>query len=390
MAGKKGLRALTALALAVCLIALPNVPPTAQAASNLSDLQQQQAELEKKQQQLNQTLQSVRNDKSKQQEYVNALNSQIQTVQSQIDLSNQKIAALQEQIEQKSGEIAATEKTIDEDFERLKKRLRAIYMAGESSSLDLILGAEDFNDFMNKAELIRSITEHDTALIQTLKENKANIEDEKSTIEENLAAMAEEKKSLDAKQTELASLVEESESVLAELQQEESEAAEAKRQADAEKKKIDAEIDQWWKDYYAQQQEQNKPDSPVYNGERFTWPVPGYTWLSQGYHSGHLAVDIAGSGIYGKPIVAANDGKVVYVNTSGWGYGYGIYLMIDHGGGYGTLYAHCSSLAVSVGQTVEKGQTIAYVGSTGNSTGPHLHFETRKNGVKYNPMSEFN
>ena len=153
---------------------------------------------------------------------------------------------------------------------------------------------------MNTAELIRSITEHDTALIQTLKENKANIEDEKSTIEENLAAMAEEKRASTPSRPSSRPLWRRANRFCRAA----AGGVRGRRRPSVRptpKEKIDAEIDQWWKDYYAQQQEQNKPDSPVYNGERFTWPVPGYTWLSQGYHSGHLAVDIAGSGIYENP-----------------------------------------------------------------------------------------
>ena len=126
-----------------------------------------------------------------------------------------------------------------------------------------------------------------------------------------------------------------------------------------------------------------------YVGGQFAWPVPGYTHISCGYSSDHKAIDINrtnGKSIDGAPIVAANSGKVV---KAGWDNSYGNYVMIDHGGGYSTLYAHASSLAVSTGQQVDRGQTIAYVGSTGDSTGPHLHLEVRVNGVRQNPMDWF-
>ena len=104
----------------------------------------------------------------------------------------------------------------------------------------------------------------------------------------------------------------------------------------------------------------------------------------------HKGIDIAGSGIYGKPIVAANAGKVIVAFTNDSpGYSYGKYVMIDHGGQNVTLYGHCSKLNVSAGQYVNKGDTIAFVGSTGNSTGPHLHFEIRRNGSTVNPMNYF-
>lgn len=390
MAGKKGLRSVLALVLTLCLICLSSISPFS-AATNLNDLQQRQRALSNRQKELSDALDAVRGDKEKQLEYKAMLDEQILTLEAQIDLSNEKIYQLTEQINQKSAEISDTEQMIDEDMERLKKRLHAIYLAGEASTWDLILGAEDFDDFLDKTELIRSVSEHDTFLIETLRRNKLSIEEEKTFIEENLAVVAQEKKNLDARQTELTALLEESEAILAELDIAEGEAQEAKLQADAEKQKIDAEIDQWWVDYYAEQkkQQQQSQAPTVYypTGEGCAWPVPGYTWLSQGYHGGHRAIDIAGVNIYGKPIVATQSGQVVYVNIGGWGYGYGNYLMIDHGNGFGTLYAHCSNVVTSVGQRVQKGQIIAYVGSTGNSTGPHLHFETRQNGVKYNPMN---
>ena len=126
----------------------------------------------------------------------------------------------------------------------------------------------------------------------------------------------------------------------------------------------------------------------------FTWPCPGFTrittqfneWTYGGYHHGTDIASTGGRSIYGAPIVAADSGRVV---TATYHYSYGNYVMIDHGGGYSTLYAHASSLAVSAGQTVTKGQVIAYVGSTGNSTGPHLHFEVRVNGTRQNPWNWF-
>ena len=197
----------------------------------------------------------------------------------------------------------------------------------------------------------------------------------------------------------------EAERVLEELNQSvASVQAESDRIAE-EKAQASAEIDQWWKDYYAQLAEQENQQNNGSSGSsggssgsigsggyvstgNFTWPVPGFTNISCGYSSGHKAIDISGGGrtIYGTPIVAADSGKVV---TATYHYSYGNYVMIDHGGGYSTLYAHASSLAVSAGQTVTKGQTIAYVGSTGNSTGPHLHFEVRVNGNRQNPFNWF-
>ena len=150
-------------------------------------------------------------------------------------------------------------------------------------------------------------------------------------------------------------------------------------------KDVQSEIDR----IYAQNQ-----SSGSYVGGEFTWPVPGYSSITSYYGwrfnntDFHTGIDISGGGIYGKNIVAANSGTVIKANTTYTpGVGYGIYLMIDHGGGMSTLYGHTSQLYVKQGDHVEKGQVIAAVGSTGWSTGPHLHFEIRQNGKHTNPLN---
>ena len=120
----------------------------------------------------------------------------------------------------------------------------------------------------------------------------------------------------------------------------------------------------------------------------FRWPLPGYSTITSGFGSrwgsNHTGIDISGGGVYGSPIVAAEAGTVVVAATH---WSYGNYVIVDHGGGYTTLYAHMSSIGCSVGDYVTKGQTIGYVGSTGESTGPHLHFEVRINGTAQNPQN---
>ncbi|PWM41001.1 MAG: peptidase M23 [Clostridiales bacterium] len=326
----------------------------------------------------------------------------MQNLQSQIDGLNTQINSLDASIEEKNTAIAEKQKNIDEDVETLKERLCAIYMMGDASTLEILLQSESVIDMAQKVELLNIITEHDTKLIAQLTADMESIADEKAEIESEKEQVAAARTELESKGSELASVQAEAERVLEELNQSvASVQAESDRIAE-EKAQASAEIDQWWKDYYAQLAAQNNSSSGSSGGSssgsigsggyvstgNFTWPVPGFTNISCGYSSGHKAIDISGGGrtIYGTPIVAADSGKVV---TATYHYSYGNYVMIDHGGGYSTLYAHASSLAVSAGQTVTKGQTIAYVGSTGNSTGPHLHFEVRVNGNRQNPFNWF-
>ena len=390
------------LALALAVFVLQGAGGGEAIAASLTELQQEQAKLEQEQEENDAKLASLKADQSKQQEYKDALDAQMQNLQSQIDGLNAQINSLDASIEEKNTAIAEKQKNIDEDVETLKERLCAIYMMGDASTLEILLQSESVIDMAQKVELLNIITEHDTKLIAQLTADMESIADEKAEIESEKEQVAAARTELESKGSELASVQAEAERVLEELNQSvASVQAESDRIAE-EKAQASAEIDQWWKDYYAQLAAQNNSSSGSSGGSssgsigsggyvstgNFTWPVPGFTNISCGYSSGHKAIDISGGGrtIYGTPIVAADSGKVV---TATYHYSYGNYVMIDHGGGYSTLYAHASSLAVSVGQTVTKGQTIAYVGSTGNSTGPHLHFEVRVNGNRQNPFNWF-
>ena len=390
------------LALALAVFVLQGAGGGEAIAASLTELQQEQAKLEQEQEENDAKLASLKADQSKQQEYKDALDAQMQNLQSEIDGLNTQINGLDASIEEKNTAIAEKQKNIDEDVETLKERLCAIYMMGDASTLEILLQSESVIDMAQKVELLNIITEHDTKLIAQLTADMESIADEKAEIESEKEQVAAARTELESKGSELASVQAEAERVLEELNQSvASVQAESDRIAE-EKAQASAEIDQWWKDYYAQLAAQNNSSSGSSGGSssgsigsggyvstgNFTWPVPGFTNISCGYSSGHKAIDISGGGrtIYGTPIVAADSGKVV---TATYHYSYGNYVMIDHGGGYSTLYAHASSLAVSVGQTVTKGQTIAYVGSTGNSTGPHLHFEVRVNGNRQNPFNWF-
>ena len=181
--------------------------------------------------------------------------------------------------------------------------------------------------------------------------------------------------------------------ILEELYGVQQEAQDKVDENDAELQAIEAQISA----YYTPQQPaggQSQGQTPNYSGGAFVWPAPGFYLLTSEWNEdrgsyNHGAIDIAGGGIYGTPVVAAADGTVVFSSAGGWGGGYGTYLMIDHGGGVSTLYAHMSGLAVSQGAAVSAGQVVGYVGSTGDSSGPHLHFEVREYGTKVNPMNYF-
>ena len=253
-------------------------------------------------------------------------------------------------------------------------------------------------DLADKAEILQVITEHDTNLINTLKTEMASVQAQKQQIEQNRTAAAAAKTEYDQKQSDLQSLENQTSAVIAQIS-----STEAAKQTEgaaniAQQKKIDQAIDDWFAAYYASQHSGGGGGSGGYVSKgNFTWPVPSCTHLSRGFGdtsmgSFHKGVDIASGGIYGAAIVAADSGRVIMAGWGNYGTGYGGYgnvVAIDHGGGYSSLYGHMSRVAVSTGQQVSKGQVIGYVGSTGDSTGPHCHFEIRVNGVAKNPMNWF-
>ena len=398
MGGKRFLKCTLAVVLAFALLFAPQFTVPA-SAKTLSQLQREQTDLKKKQTEVASKLKTLKADKANKQAYKSALDSQVSTVQSQIDVTNQQIAALDDDITQKQSQIAGKQANIQTNYELLKERLHALYLTGEASNLEIILNAKSVIDLADKTEAIKAITTHDTDLINTLKADMESIKTQKAEIENNRAAVATAKVTLDTKQKELTALVNETQAVIADIAANESSAKAESAKLAAARAKADAAIDQWYKNYYAEQAKNHNKGggSGGYTSTgNFAWPVPGVNRISSGYgpRSGgfHKGIDISAPGVYGKPIVAADSGRVIQGGWGNYGTGYGGYgnvVAIDHGGGYSTLYGHCSSVVVSAGTIVKKGQVIAYVGSTGDSTGPHLHFEIRVNGVAKNPMNWF-
>ncbi len=384
------IRGLAAFSLATLLVVYTGIlPPVSVHAESISDLKAQLSALEAEEEENDARLAALRDDVSQKRAYRDELQAKIDTVQQQLDLLVQQIAALDDQIEQGEKDIAETQDGIETNFDLLKERLRAMYMAGESSTLAIVLNSTSLVDYSQKSEMVKAITEHDTQLLDTLETQLASIEEKVAQINADKAELSESKKALDQKSTELSALYEENQALLAEAEQNEAEAqAEAARIAE-EKAAADAAIDAWYEEYYAALEAAgNNAGGVGYVGTgSFVWPMPGYTYITCYYgDGGHRGIDVAGGGIYGKPIVAADGGKVIY---SAWMDSYGYCVFIDHGNGYSTRYAHASALACSVGDTVSPGQTIAYVGSTGNSTGPHLHFEVIYAGSTTDPFNYF-
>ena len=379
------------IALLLCMtLVWMSVTPASQVTVEGATLSQ----LKDKQNQLQQEkLNELKESEEEQEEYVAALQDQIGNLQGQIDTLNAQVDLLNEEIREKEDAIADKQNQIDTDMNQLKKRLRALYMAGDASTLAILLHAENIEDLARKSEVIKSIARHDNELISSLKEELDAVADEKAAIEKDKKEVTQSKNSLDEQRKELADLEEEAKETLAEIQGKKNQVQNTLDSLEGEMADAENAIDQWYRDYYSSQNGSSNSGnsnqgSGSYSGS-MTWPVPGYSGcIYQGFSSTHKGYDISGGGIYGAPIVAAASGRVIFA-AFGTAYNshnrYGYCVDIDHGSGIATRYAHCSALTVSAGDYVTEGQVIGYVGSTGQSTGAHLHFEVRKNGVAVNP-----
>lgn len=307
---------------------------------------------------------------------ISYLGQRIDLLEQDIDLRELTIQEMQLEIERKQAQI-------DYNYELLKQRLRAQQVNDSGSMLGLLLTADSFADFLSKTEHMLRIAEHDQQLLETLNEEKTEIEREKDAVnkektelEHNMAQVAADKAETESKKKDLDGKYVEAASMVQDYAQ-----MEERFFADLEKNKaMQAEMKAEVNNIYKQIELSKNP----YVGGVMAWPLPGFTQVSSefglrfngtDYHTG---IDLTGGGCHGAQIVAANDGVVKFVNTSYTpGRGYGIYVIVDHGGNVSTLYAHCSAILVSVDQEVKRGEPIALVGSTGWSTGPHLHFEVR-------------
>lgn len=390
--------------------------------NDIDALESRRQELQAQSDKYQQILEKTKENIADQEEYVKALVSKVQVLDDKIELSHQSINELNGKIQDKQAAIDDANKKIEDQMNTLRNRLRNIYMAGNTTDLEIIFGAKSFSDFLDKMELVEALSDYDNNLINSIKGDLENISKEKAELEKDMDSLEAEEASLESDQQELNKILEENKELLAGLYKTSDKATSEIQNGALESDDIEKAIS----NYYAEkarleaeraEQERNNnsnsggSSSGTIHGDLdispsgFVWPCPGYYYLTSEWNEdrgsyNHGAIDIADSGIMGADVVAAKEGVVIdsyngcYHNwgkdgSCGCGGGYGNYVMIAHDGGKMTVYGHLSTTMVYTGQHVYQGQVIGFVGSTGHSTGAHLHFETRLNGVKYNPMTEY-
>lgn len=415
---KNRLKIITAIMLTLifCMQPVCNVQATEE--SNLSEAQQEKKTLENDLQKAKELIDSLKGSKED-------IQSEVEKLDKQLNEISGKVKELESQLSKKRQEIANTESALNKakeqekkQYRNMKKRIQFMYENGQTSYVEMLLSADSFTDFLNALEYITQISQYDRKMLKEYQNMQVTIADTQKTLETDYASLQslqakvqEEKQAVaaleSAKKGELNDVADDltdaqsvakayeaeiqaQNEVIAQIQAAQKRAAEqqaAQQQAQA------AEENQGATDAAGENQNTAQNTTPSGNGQStgsMMWPCPSSKRVTSDYgprtsptngaSSNHKGIDIGAA--YGADIVAADGGTVLVATYSSSG---GNYVIIDHGGGLCTVYMHASSLTVSAGQTVSKGQVIAKVGSTGISTGNHLHFGVTLNGVYVSP-----
>lgn len=373
-------------------------------AESVSSLQSKSSAFKSQISQTQEKLNQTNTQKKAAQSEVDKLDRELSVVQAELNQLNAQLAETSARLEKKQKELEEAKKVKEEQYDTLKKRIRIMYEYGNSGYLEVILGADSFSDFLTRIEYANRFMKHDNELLaqyaeaeRIINENVISIEADKQKIEELQAQQTTKQQELDSKikqktaivkqldsnaatyEAQIADLEQQDKNVQALIQKAQAAAAEAARAAQT-----------------AQQSTTISRGNAgkVYNsdGRHFQYPVPAYQGYSPNSGYGYRGSPISGKQEFhtgldlkatlNTDVVAAEGGTVIY---AGWRGGYGKCIIVDHGGGYSTLYAHNNVLYASVGQQVSRGQVISGAGTTGYSTGVHLHFEVRVNGQHTNP-----
>lgn len=381
------------------------------------EVEQQKEEAQQAQEEANANAEKYQKKVDKLTAAVNELDKQATDISTQIVEKKQQAEDLQNEIDETQTKLAEAQVSEDNQYEAMKKRIQYLYEEGDVAYIDALMSSASFEDSLNKSEYVDQLSTYDQKQLNKLVKTKNDIAEYQQTLKDDLADVEKVKADLETKQADLDDVisqknaeinkysddVEMQKALAAEYAKQESElddklaelARQEQQRLEEERKQREAEQQQQDNNGGSDNSGSDSDNSGSNNGGsttgsgRFIWPVSGPITdyfgpresPTAGASSNHMGIDIGCS--YGVPIAAADAGVVTVAE---WGESGGNYVMIDHGNGFVTMYLHNSSLAVSVGDVVSQGQTIAYAGSTGYSTGTHCHFSVFLNGSYVNPL----
>ncbi len=381
------------------------------------EVEQQKEEAQQAQEEANANAEKYQKKVDKLTAAVNELDKQATDISTQIVEKKQEAEDLQNEIDETQTKLAEAQVSEDNQYEAMKKRIQYLYEEGDVAYIDALMSSASFEDSLNKSEYVDQLSTYDQKQLNKLVKTKNDIAEYQQTLKDDLADVEKVKADLETKQADLDDVisqknaeinkysddVEMQKALAAEYAKQESElddklaelARQEQQRLEEERKQREAEQQQQDNNGGSDNSGSDSDNSGSNNGGsttgsgKFIWPVSGPITdyfgpresPTAGASSNHMGIDIGCS--YGVPIAAADAGVVTVAE---WGESGGNYVMIDHGNGFVTMYLHNSSLAVSVGDVVSQGQTIAYAGSTGYSTGTHCHFSVFLNGSYVNPL----
>lgn len=388
------------------LLLYTNTLIVSNAANEISNYQAEQKQNESKITETQEKMKEVEKIKDETLKEVEKLNVQISDYEGQIETLDEQIVSTNKKIEDAQTKLQKAQKDYENQEKLLKERLVASYEAGETSYLDFLLSSESLTDLISNYYLVEEIASYDAELLDKIEKEKKEIEQAKQTLENSKKELATQKASKQSVSLQLKTSKSEKDKYVSQLSEEEKQLQSRIDQLKKDNQSIDAKIKAKQAEIKAalkRQQEQNINNSNSGSNNSssnsgtsssgFIKPVNSYVTTGMYYSSGayHGAVDFGAAGVNGMPVYAAADGIVH--TTAALTTSYGNYVIIAHYNGLYTLYAHgqAGSICVSEGQAVKQGQQIMRVGSTGNSTGPHLHFEVRRSPGTYscrvNPLT---
>ena len=346
--------------------------------SNLTDVEALKAELEK--------------SKSDLAAYVTQLDNELSGIQAKIEQYNTLITEKEQQIADTTDELNEAIKQQEEQYAAMKKRIKFMYERGDTFYLEMLFSASGLSDMVNKADYIEALSQYDRNKLDEYVEIIEMVQLCKDELEAEKEVLDEAKLAVETEEANVSSLIQEKETQIYAVSADISSKEAAIKEYEAMIAQENEEIAALEKAVAEEKARLEAENARKYNGGMFAWPCPSYTRISDEYGNRthpilgiqqfHNGLDMAAPG--GSAILAAYDGDVV---AAAYSSSMGNYIMIDHGSGLYTIYMHCSALYVSKGQVVTKGQNIAAVGSTGRSTGNHLHFSVRLNGNYVSPWN---
>lgn len=361
----------------------------------ISDANKKKKELQGNLTEVKKIKESLETQRSDLQSYVTQLDQNLSDVEEKIAELKELIAEKEEEILQTTEDLEEAEEKETEQYDALKERIRFLYEKGDTYYVELLFSSSGFSDFINRKDYIEKLSTYDMDLFKEYVKNRELIEVCKSELEAEEELLEEAKAKVDEEQANLEELISTKESEInrytGDIKDKEKAIAEYEADIAMENDTIRA-LEAALAEERKRLLEENGVENVVYDGGMFKWPAPSYTRISSEYgwrmhptlgvEKFHNGVDMAAPG--GSPILAAYDGEVI---AAGYNSSMGNYIMINHGGGLITIYMHASALYVSQGTMVARGEKIAAVGTTGRSTGNHLHFGVRLNGQYVSPWN---